>query len=133
MARVKRFRFNSDFMTVASVGRKEVTLTIPAGETRGGQFTGVVRKAIDIPANSWGRMQIKYTGSIMSVHMATTGYFAISATKSGKNIQYSGDVFFEKGYVGIRYYVINTTDTTTVLTNAQTITLVIDFLQQPNS
>ena len=133
MARVNRFIFNSDFMTVAHIAREEATVTIPAGETRGGQYTGEVSVNMNIPPQSWARAQVKYTGQYMNVHMACGGYFLITATKNNKQIYYYCNLMFEGGKLKIKYYVSNLTDTTTVLTDAQTVTLILDFYQQPNS
>lgn len=133
MARVKRFIFNSDFMTVASAGRQEINITIPAGQTTGGQYSGERSYTMDIPENSWARCRIKYTGQYGTVDMASDGFFIIFATKNGKTIQYLGNLAFEPGKLKLVYYVINATDTTSVLTDAQTVTLIVDFLKQPNS
>lgn len=133
MARVKRFIFNSDFMTVASAGRQSISVTIPAGETAGGQFNGERSYTMDIPENSWARCRVKYVGQYGTVDMACNGFFIITATKSGKNIQYVCTLGFEPGKLKLVYYVINATDTSTVLTDAQTVTLIIDFLKQPNT
>lgn len=133
MARVKRFIFNSDFMTVASAGRQTISVTIPAGETVGGQYDGERSYSVDIPENCWARCRVKYTGQYGTADMSCNGWFIIEATKNGKTIYYSCTLGFEPGKLKLVYYVINATDTSTVLTDAQTVTLTIDFLKQPNT
>jgi hypothetical protein len=133
MARVKRFIFNSDFMTVASAGRAQLSMTIPAGETVGGQYGGERSYLVDIPENCWARCRVKYTGQYGSVDMACNGWFWLFATKNGKQIQYLCNLAFEPGNLKLVYYVFNATDSSTVLTDAQTVTLIIDFLKQPNT
>ena len=133
MARVKRFIYNSDFMTIAHVGSEQIMATIPAGQTSGGVYSGELSFPLDIPERSFARVRLKYTGSFRTVDMACAGFFMIQASKSGKTIQYMANLAFEPGKLKIIYYVNNATDTSTVLTDAVTVTLLIDFLQQPNT
>lgn len=133
MARVKRFIYNSDFMTIAHVGREQINITIPAGETKQGQYGGVLSFPLKIPAQSFARSRLKYVGSMMTADVACAGDFYISATKSGKQIQYMAFLAFEPDKLKVLYWVSNMTDLTTILTDAITVTLTIDFLRQPNT
>lgn len=134
MARVKRFIFNSDFMTVAKNSRQEFVVTIPAGETNAGMYAGEKVIQTDIPAKCWPRCKVKYTATNnRTQESACEGLFIITATKSGKTINYICTLEFSKGELTVGYIVVNMTDTTTVLTDAQTVTITIDFMEQPNT
>lgn len=133
MARVRRFIYNSDFLTIAKASRQVFNFTIPGHETTGGQYYGTLTQSVDIPANSFTRSRIKYVGQYMTVDMAVTYCFMITGTKSGKQIQYFCSFSCEDGKVNLDYTVINATDTTAVLADAQTFELTIDFLTQPNT
>ena len=133
MARVNRFIFNSDFMTIAHVGREEVTVTIPAGETP--IYSGVKEVEIaDMPAGCWPRCKVSYTATNNRTQVtACEGLFVITAYKNGKTINYVCSLSFSEGKMSLWYYVQNATDTSTVLADSQTVTITIDFLKQPNS
>lgn len=135
MARVNRFIFNSDFMTIAKAGHGEANMTIPAGETGAGgaSYHGTVWVDMDIPSGCFARARLKYTGSFMSIDAGISGLFFIDATKNGKQILYVCQLVFKGGKVGIYYDVTNMTDTSQVLCDAQTVKLIIDFLKQPNT
>lgn len=134
MARVKRFIFNSDFMTVAKNSRQVLTVTIPAGETLYGMYAGEKQIALEIPAACWPRCKVKYTATNKRTQeTACDGAFTIAATKSGKTINYICTLEFSKDKLTVGYIVVNMTDTTTVLTDAQTVTITIDFMEQPNT
>lgn len=131
MARVKRFIYNSDFMTIAHTGREVLTLNIPSGTT---SYNGTKEYTLDIPEQSWARVRASYTGtSGPKQDLACNGYFIIMAYKSGKQIGYYATLTFKKGKLIVKYAVDNLTDSTQVLANAQTVTLTIDFLRQPNT
>ena len=130
MARVNRFVFNSDFMTIAKAGHGEANMIIPAGETGAGgaSYHGTVWVDMDIPSGCFARARLKYTGSFMSIDAGISGLFFIDATKNGKQILYVCQLVFKGGKVGIYYDVTNMTDTSQVLCDAQTVKLIIDFL-----
>lgn len=135
MARVNRFIFNSDFMTIAKAGHGEANMTIPAGETGAGgaSYHGTVWVDMDIPSGCFARARLKYTGSFRSIDAGISGLFFIDDTKNGKQILYVCQLVFKGGKVGIYYDVTNKTDTSQVLCDAQTVKLIIDFLKQPNT
>lgn len=135
MARVNRFVFNSDFMTIAKAGHGEANMIIPAGETGAGgaSYYGTVWASMDIPSGCFARARLQYTGSLRAIDAGISGLFFITATKNGKQIQYMCQLVFKGGKVGIYYDVTNMTDTSQVLCDAQTVKLIIDFLKQPSS
>lgn len=134
MARVNRFIFNSDFMTIARLERQSITVTIPAGETQYGFYVGEKEIEIDIPSGCWTRCKVKYTASNnRTTETACEGVFVIEAPKSGKVIDYICSLEFSEGKLKVGYIVFNKTDTTTVLADAQTVTITLDIMQQPNS
>ena len=134
MARVNRFIFNSDFMTIARVERQSYTVTIPAGETQYGSYVGEKEIDINIPSGCWTRCKVKYTASNnRTTETACEGAFVIEATKSGKTIDYICSLNFSAGKLKVEYIVFNKTDMTTVLTDAQTVTITLDIMLQPNS
>jgi len=131
MARVKRFIYNSDFMTIARAGSTTVTVTIPGKEC---PYSGTIEIPVDIPDQAWTRFRIKYTGtSGPKQYLACQCFFCISAYKNGKEINYFADLTCKKGKLVIEYYVFNLTDRTSPLVNSQTFTLHIDFMRQPNT
>lgn len=131
MARVKRFIYNSDFMTIAHTGRETITFTIPAGQT---DYSGTKEFDIKMPEQSWARVRVQYRGTNNRVQdLASSGFFYITATKNGKNISYLVNLSFKQDKLVAEYYVNNVTDSTVVSANAQTVTLIIDFLRQPNT
>jgi hypothetical protein len=133
MARVRRFIYNSDFLTIAKASRQVFNFTIPGHETSGGSYYGTLTQSVDIPANSFTRSRIKYVGQYGTIDMAVASYFLMTATKNGKQIQYFCSLSCEDGKVNLDYTVINATDSSTVLADAQTFELTIDFLTQPNT
>lgn len=135
MARVNRFIFNSDFMTVAHVAHEEVTLTIPAKDIPAGSavYWGEVYTEAKVPQNCFARLRVKYVGQFGTVDVGSNGVFSIQHQKNGKTILYAGDIRLEEGKVCLSYSVYNRTDTTAILADAQTVTIIIDFLKQPNT
>ena len=86
MARVKRFIYNSDFMTIARVGSDTVTATIPGKEC---DYSGTIEIPMEIPEQAWARFRIEYTGSSgPKQYLACQYYFDIEAYKNGKQISY---------------------------------------------
>lgn len=131
MARVKRFIYNSDFMTVARVGSATVNVTIPAGEC---DYSGTIEFPMDMPEQAWARFRVKYSGtSGPTQYLACQNYFLITARKDGKEINYYVKLTFRKGKLVVVYIVNNLTDSTKPLVNAQSVTLYIDFMRQPNT
>lgn len=121
-------------MTVAKNSRQEFVVTIPAGETLYGMYAGEKVIQTDIPAGCWPRAKVKYTATNnRTQETACDGAFVIAATKSGKTINYICTLEFSKGELTVGYIVVNMTDTATVLTDAQTVTITIDFMEQPNT
>ena len=134
MARVNRFIFNSDFMTIAKNSRQTFTATIPSGETLYGIYTGSKTIKTDIPAGCWPRCKVAYTATNNRTQESVCeGLFVITANKNGKTINYICTFDLCDGEVIISYFVINATDSTTVLTDAQTVTITFDFMEQPNT
>ena len=135
MARVKRFIYNSDFMTIAHVKREQITATIPAIDIPAGHQLeeGMLTIPLKIPAQCFARTRLKYVGSMMTVDVACAGLYLVLATKNGKQIQYTANLVFEPDNLKIRYAVSNLTDASAILTDALTVTLTIDFLRQPNT
>lgn len=132
MARVKRFIYNSDFMTVARVESKDITFTVPAGKTT---YEGTLEYDINIPSQSWARMRVTYTGALAGKQMLVcdASEIYLQSYQNRKRISYYINIYFKKGKLMIDYYATNTTDSSSVLANAQTFTLHIDFLRQPNT
>jgi hypothetical protein len=131
MARVKRFIYNSDFMTIARVGSTTVTATIPGKECN---YSGTIEIPVDIPDQAWARFRIEYTGtSGPKQYLACQYFFYINATKNGKQISYLTYLTCKKGKLVIEYSVNNLTDASSPLVNSQTFTLHIDFMRQPNT
>lgn len=131
MARVKRFIYNSDFMTIARVGSETVTATIPGKEC---DYSGTIEIPMDIPEQAWARFRVEYTGSAgRKQDLACQYYFYIEATKNSKQISYLVYLTCKKGKLSIEYYVNNLTDSTRPIADAQTFTVHIDFLRQPNT
>ena len=135
MARVKRFIYNSDFMTLARVGHKEVTVTIPARKSL--LYAGVIEIPMEVPSNSFTRYQIKYqaSGAYAPLQwLSVNDYFLISDTQNGRQIVYTAFLVTEKDKLNIFYYVIDMSNNSdSILINSQTFTLIIDFLTQPNT
>jgi hypothetical protein len=131
MARVKRFIYNSDFMTIARVGSTTVTATIPGKECN---YSGTIEIPVDIPDQAWARFRIEYTGtSGPKQYLACQYFFYINAYKNGKQISYLTYLTCKKGKLVIEYSVNNLTDASSPLVNSQTFTLHIDFMRQPNT
>lgn len=131
MARVKRFIYNSDFITIARVGSTTVTATIPGKECN---YSGTIEIPVDIPDQAWARFRIEYTGtSGPKQYLACQYFFYINAYKNGKQISYLAYLTCKKGKLVIEYYVNNLTDASSPLVNSQTFTLHIDFMRQPNT
>jgi len=131
MARVKRFIYNSDFMTIARAGSTTVTVTIPGKECG---YEGTIEIPVDIPDQAWARFRIEYTGtSGPKQYLACQYFFYISAYKNGKEICYFARLTCKKGKLVFYYDVYNLTDHTSPLVNSQTFTLHIDFMRQPNT
>ena len=133
MARVNRFIFNSDFMTIAHNNRTEQTVTIPPGDTGSVGYVGEIDIPIKVPKGCWARCRYRYTTNLGQEELAFMNDFLITDTKNGKQIYCMNWLVFEEDKAILRYWVWNNTDTTSVYTNAQTVTLIIDFLDQPNT
>ena len=135
MARVNRFVFNSDFMTVAYVGRQEVIVTIPAKEFVVADY-GDVEVAVDIPPGCYTRTRIKFTGGYVPADYACDGDFFIFDKVNNRQIDYTCRVYTKDKKVGVHYFIYDEASISseqTVLSNAQTFTLILDFLKQPNT
>lgn len=138
MSRVNRFIFNSDFMTLAKDGSTQVIFTIPALELGASFFrTGTVTVNTPIPSGSILRMRAQYTGTNATNTIATSGSIQITENKgSGKTIVYDIGMEFT-GSSLIIFYVIQGTgfspSESSTLSTAQTITLYVDYLKQPNT
>lgn len=135
MARVKRFIYNSDFMTLARVGHKEVTVTIPA--RKAWLYAGDIEIPMEVPSNSFTRYQVKYQSSATYAPLqwlSVNDYFIISDNQSGRQIAYTAFLVTEKDKLRIFYYVMDLSSSSdSILINSQTFTLIIDFLTQPNT
>ena len=138
MSRVNRFIFNSDFITLAHKGSAKAIFTIPA-LTLGSSFfrTGTVTVANAVPPGSILRMRAQYTGTNDTNTIMTSGTIQITENKgSGKTIVYDIGMEFT-GTDMIIFYVIQGTGFSSsesgTLSTAQTITLYIDYLEQPNT
>jgi hypothetical protein len=138
MSRVRRFIFNSDFMTIAHRGSVTVTFTIPALEL-GDLFlrVGVVDIDTIVPPGSLVRMRARYTGTNSTNTIATDGSITITENKgSGKKIEYFVNMNFGKDKLYADYLIAGTgfsSSESHTLSTAQTITLYIDYLYQPNT
>ena len=138
MARVNRFVFNSDFMTVAYAGRQEVTMTIPAKELLAnvGSAYGDVEAAVDIPPGCYVRARIKFTSGYVPADYSCDGDFIIYDKVNNRQIDYSCHVYTKDKKVGVHFFIYDEASISnpqTVLSNAQTFTLILDFLKQPNT
>lgn len=138
MSRVRRFIYNSDFMTIAHGGSDKAIVTIPAQELGSSFFrTGTVEVPVNIPNGSLTRMRCQYTGTNATNTIATSGSIQITENKGGgKTIVYDIGMEFT-GTSVIVFYVIQGTGFSSseshTLSTAQTITLYIDYLYQPNT
>jgi lysine/ornithine N-monooxygenase len=138
MSRVNRFIYNSDFMTLARRGSTKLVATIPARELGASFFrTGTVEIPANIPSGSLLRMRAQYTGTNAANTIATSGSIQITENKgSGKTIVYDIGMEFTDTSL-IIFYVIQGTgfqpSESSTLSTAQTITLYIDYLYQPNT
>ena len=135
MAKVKRFIYNSDFMTIAKVGHEEITATIPAKQAA--SYGGQLIFPIDIPKQSWARMQLKYQGQRGPLQwVAFDSYVFIEGRQSNRQIFYTVMVLFKDGQLVLDYFVDDTSAQAVdnpILINSQTFTIILDFLQQPNT
>lgn len=133
MAKVKRFIYNSDFMTIAKVGHEEVTATIPAKKEF--YYAGDIEIPVKIPEGCFARLQVKYQGTSGPLQwLAVDSYIVITATQSGRQISYVCFPAFESDKLHLFYYVIDMSSQSSSITiNSQTFTIILDFLQQPNT
>lgn len=137
MAKVKRFIYNSDFMTIAKVGHEEVTATIPA--KKDASYAGWIELPINIPKRSFPRYQVKYQATSQYAPLqwlAVDSFILLTNYQSGREISYLIFPLYSEGKLVFFYHVLDMSSQAIdnpILIDSQTFTVVLDFLQQPNT
>lgn len=137
MSRVNRLIFSSDYMTLAHAGEKDFIFTIPVVELKGSLAyvaEGTREVSGPIPSGAIMRMRVTYTGTNSTNTEDTDGYIWIRENKgSGKYIDYNAGIRIGNGKVYLDYYIIGNGLTSDTLSTAQTLTIHINYLYQPNT
>ena len=134
MARVKRFIYNSDFMTLAKSNANKVNVTIPATNPGPvGIDVNYIATGIKVPKGAIMRASITY-GRYNYKFASSDGLWILNMVSSTKKQHWYVSFFVQNGELYVSYVIfIEGYGDSGVLVDAQTFLLEVVFLYPPNA